>query len=328
MFSRKPVFLSMLLVLCAPFAQAGDRQIPVGDADLKFQPARLPIDAYDPVRTVDAVRSTDDGGYHDIGAQAHGTSGGTGMAGSIVVQDYDYPPPPPPPDFELASQADIISLAQGSSVSDTIFTIAKNGFSSSVTFSTSGLPNGVTASFAATDASHTQLTLNASATAAAGTSTITITGQSGGLTHSVPISLTITATAATFSIVPGISGSWYLPDQSGHGFNVEVLKGPNQDNGFLAFWYVYDNSGNNLWLVGQGTYAGNTATMDVYQGTGGMFPPYFDKNKIVRGKWGTMTMTFSSCATATAQWNPIVPGYPAGSISLVRLSSVQGLACP
>ncbi|MBS0582220.1 MAG: hypothetical protein JSS42_03860, partial [Proteobacteria bacterium] len=75
----------------------------------------------------------------------------------------------------------------------------------------------------------------------------------------------------TFSIVPGITGSWYLPDQSGHGFNVEVLKGPGQDNGFLAFWYVYDNAGNNLWLVGQGSYVGDTATLNVQSGSGGLF---------------------------------------------------------
>jgi len=131
-----------------------------------------------------------------------------------------------------------------------------------------------------------------------------------------------------FSIVPGITGSWYLPAQSGHGFNVEVLKGPGEDNAMLAFWYVYDNAGNNLWLVAQGSYVGDTATLNVLSGSGGLFPPNFDKTKIVRTNWGTLTLKFTDCNNAKAQWNPIIPAYPSGSMDLVRLSGVSGLACP
>jgi len=182
----------------------------------------------------------------------------------------------------------------------------------------------VTASFAANGASSSTLTLNASSTAATGTASITITGTSGSLTHALPLSLTVNAAAPAFSIVPGVTGSWYLPAQSGHGFNIEVL--PN--NALIAYWYVYDNNGNNLWLVGQGTYAGDTATMDAFSGSGGMFPPNFDKTKIVRTKWGSLTIQFADCNNATVQWTPIVPGYTAGSMQLVRLTSVQGVACP
>jgi len=96
----------------------------------------------------------------------------------------------------------------------------------------------------------------------------------------------------------------------------------------LAFWYVYDNAGNNLWLVGQGSYVGDTATLNVLSGSGGMFPPNFDKTKIVRTNWGTLTLKFTDCNNATAQWNPIIPTYPNGSMDLVRLSGVSGLACP
>jgi hypothetical protein len=242
---------------------------------------------------------------------------GVGMARMITVQDYDYPPPAP--DFSLSAQSNSLSVTQGGSVSDTITVSPTNEFSGNVTLSASGLPSGITASFASD-----VLTLSASANAATGTSSIIVTGTSGNLSHSLPLSLTVNAAAPAFSIVPGITGSWYLPAQSGHGFNVEVL--PN--NGFLAFWYVYDNNGNNLWLVGQGTYAGDTATMDAYQGSGGMFPPNFDKTKIVRTKWGTLTMKFTDCNNATAQWAPIVPGYANGSMDLVRLTSISGLACP
>ncbi|HEX7917474.1 hypothetical protein [Rudaea sp.] len=246
---------------------------------------------------------------------------GVGTAGIVTTQDYGYPPPTP--DFSLAAQSYNLSLVQGGSVSDTITVTPMDGFSGNVVFSASGLPSGVTANFASN-----VLTLNADAGAATGTSSITVTGTSGSLTHSLPIGLTVTAAAPTFAIVAGITGSWYLPAQSGHGFNVEVLKGPGQDNGMLAFWYVYDNAGNNLWLVGQGSYVGDTATLQVQTGSGGMFPPNFDKTRIVRSNWGTLTLKFSDCNNATAQWNPVIPAYSSGSMDLVRLTGISGLACP
>ena len=342
-----PKYLSLLplLLFAAVSANAADHAVKVGGNGLSFSPSSLTINKGD------TVTFTNAGGFHNAVADSgifnsgsasssawsyttpafntagtfgyfcaiHGAAGGVGMAGSITVQDNS-----PSPDFGLAAQSNSLSLTQGGNTTDTITINPANGFSGNVAFSASGLPNGVNASFAANGANSSTLTLSAGASAAVGTANITITGTSGNLTHSVPLSLTVNAAAPAFSIVPGITGSWYLPAQSGHGFNVEVL--PN--NGFLAFWYVYDNSGNNLWLVGQGTYAGDTATMDAYQGTGGMFPPNFDKTKIVRTKWGTLTMKFTDCNNANVQWAPIIPSYPNGSMDLVRLTSVNGLACP
>ena len=68
-----------------------------------------------------------------------------------------------------------------------------NGFTGAVTLSASGLPSGVTPSFATNPASATSLlTLTASNTATVGTVTVTITGSSGSSTASTTISLTIT----------------------------------------------------------------------------------------------------------------------------------------
>jgi plastocyanin len=341
-----PPLLALLLSAVAP-AWAADHQVTL--SGLSFSPSALTINQGDTVTFTYAGGSmphnavADDGSFNSGSASSsawtyttpafnttgafryycviHGAPGGVGMSGTITVQSYN---PPPPPDFSVAAQSGSATVTQGASATDTITITPTNGFSGNVAFTASGLPSGVTASFGSGTATSSVLTLNASASAATGTSNITVTGTSGSLTHSVPISLTVNAAASNFSIVPGITGSWYLPAQSGHGFNVEVLA----NNGFLAFWYVYDNSGNNLWLVGQGTYTGDTATMDLYQGTGGMFPPNFDKTKIVRTKWGTMTMTFTDCNNATAQWTPIVPGYASGSMALQRLTGVTGVACP
>lgn len=143
---------------------------------------------------------------------------------------------------------------------------------------------------------------------------------------------TITVNAATppppaFAITPGITGSWYNNTQSGHGFNVEVLA----NNLMVAVWYVFDSSGNNLWLTGVGNYSGNTAALTVTQVTGGFFPPAFDQTKIVRGNWGTLTMTFTDCNNGTATWAPIDTVHfsaPSSPFAITRLTSVGGLACP
>lgn len=135
---------------------------------------------------------------------------------------------------------------------------------------------------------------------------------------------TIRVNTVAFGITPGITGYWYNPSQSGHGFDIQV---PGNGS-ILAIWYVFDAQGNNLWLIGQGTYSGGSATLDAYTTTGGFFPPVFDPAKIQRTKWGTLTLTFSDCNTGTASWVPLVSGYTGGSMPISRLSSVGGLACP
>ncbi|HEX7914752.1 plastocyanin/azurin family copper-binding protein [Rudaea sp.] len=137
---------------------------------------------------------------------------------------------------------------------------------------------------------------------------------------------TVRVNAVAFGITPGITGLWYNKSQSGQGFDVQVL-----GNGtIVAIWYVFDNAGHTLWLFGQGSYSGGTATLDVYTSTGGLFPPAFDPATVARNKykWGTFTLSFSDCNTGTASWVPLVPGYTSGSMSIVRLSGVGGLACP
>jgi len=137
---------------------------------------------------------------------------------------------------------------------------------------------------------------------------------------------TIRVNAVAFGITPGITGLWYNKSQSGHGFDVQV-----PGNGtIVAIWYVFDNAGNTLWLFGQGTYSGGTATLDVYTSTGGLFPPAFDAATAARNKykWGTFTLSFSDCNTGTASWVPLVAGYTSGSLPITRLTGVGGLACP
>jgi len=137
------------------------------------------------------------------------------------------------PDFSLSASPSSVTITQGTSGTSTVTITPSNGFSGSVTFSASGLPTGVTASFSPNPAtSSSVLTLTASSTAATGTATVTVTGTSSGLTHTTSISLTVNAsTAANFTlsaspnsltITRGSSGTSTITITASNGFTGSV----------------------------------------------------------------------------------------------------------
>ncbi|HEX6832406.1 MAG TPA: hypothetical protein VF132_02630, partial [Rudaea sp.] len=152
-------------------------------------------------------------------------------------------------------------------------------------------------------------------------------------------SITVNDTAPppppTQAISSTTSGVWYDPTQSGQGFMIEVL--PN--NVFLAVWFTFTPEGNaQNWLYIQGNYTtgSNTITVAPVAGsarsgvllnTGTAFPPNFDSTHITTTQWGTMTFAFTDCTHATVNWHSLLPNYQDGSMNLVRLSEVAGLAC-
>lgn len=103
------------------------------------------------------------------------------------------------------------------------------GFASNVTLSVSGLPAGVSASFAPNPLTHegiATLTLTGNGSVAAGTSTLTVTGIGGGITHLRNVSLSV-STTPDFSIavsptsqvvVAGSSGTYNLTLASQNGY--------------------------------------------------------------------------------------------------------------
>jgi hypothetical protein len=127
-------------------------------------------------------------------------------------------------------------------------------------------------------------------------------------------------------IGPGFTGSWFDPNQSGHGLTIEVL--PN--NVLLAYWFTYAPDGTQQsWFVGTGTYNGNTATIaQVDQPSGGRWIPHFDPNAIEHHDWGTLTLTFSDCNHGRVDFDSTASGYGSGYMDLTRLTMPAGLSCP
>jgi len=100
------------------------------------------------------------------------------------------------PTFTLTLGGTKVMVARGGSIPVTVSTAGVNGFKSAVTLSVSGLPKGVTGSFApasiATPGSGSStLTLKVASTAAAATSTLTVTASGGGVTKTQTLSLTV-----------------------------------------------------------------------------------------------------------------------------------------
>ena len=128
-------------------------------------------------------------------------------------------------------------------------------------------------------------------------------------------------------IGPGMTGTWFVPDQSGHGVWIEVL--PGQSPQMLVSWFVFGPQGGQSWIVGSGPITGTRAVLQGFQavGPGGRFPPNFNAGNVQQQPWGTLTFTFSDCMRGRVEWASTVPGYGSGSMELERLTLPAGLTC-
>ena len=157
--------------------------------------------------------------FHDVTSGSNSVPGVTGFAcgtgydratglgsvdGAALVNNWGGSTTP---DFSVSASPASVGLVQGGSGTSTITVGSTNSFASAVSLSATGLPSGVTASFApssvtppANGTAASTLTLTASAAAATGTFNVTVTGTSGATTHNTAVSLSVTA-AGAFSAV-------------------------------------------------------------------------------------------------------------------------------
>jgi hypothetical protein len=146
-----------------------------------------------------------------------GTSGSTTSSTTIALTVN----PKVTSGFTLSASPTSLSLAQGSSATDTITVTDVGGFTGNVTLAASGLPSGVTAKFATNPAtSSSVLTLNATSTATTGPVTVTITGTSGSTTASTTIALTVSPTVTTTGFACHIG--YTIANQWAGGFGAAV----------------------------------------------------------------------------------------------------------
>ncbi len=133
--------------------------------------------------------------YQILGTEAY--NGASGSVNATVCATSCGSSSGGTPTFALSPSAGSASVTQGNSVTDIVSVQDQNGFTGAVTLSASGMPSGVTASFATNPTTSTStLTLAASSSAATGNSTITITGTSGGTTKTTTVNLTVNSSGS------------------------------------------------------------------------------------------------------------------------------------
>lgn len=123
-----------------------------------------------------------------------------------------------------------------------------------------------------------------------------------------------------------LSGSWYNPEQDGHGFSVEVIS----SSVTVIYWYVYHPDGSPTFILAVGQNQGNRVVADAFYNSGMRFG-VFDPSERQEVPWGTITLTFNDCDDATLEYASTLShqGQPFGSgtIELKRLLSMDQMQC-
>jgi pseudomonalisin len=120
-------------------------------------------------------------------------------------------------DFTLAATTPA-AIIQGGSGSLQLSTAVTGGFNSTLALAVSGLPAGVTASFApasiaAPGTGSSTLTLTVAAGASPATSTITVTASGAGISHTVQVPITVKSSAIYSS---SFTDTWYAANVTGN----------------------------------------------------------------------------------------------------------------
>ncbi len=139
----------------------------------------------------------------------------------------------------------------------------------------------------------------------------------GSVVATVPVS----QGTAPISIGPAFSALWFDPARDGEGWALEIL---NADTA-LGFWFTYDEQGDQRWLIGVGTIAGNRIHFaQLVETTGAQFGPGFDPDTVLRRDVGSVDMEFDDCHRGRFTFAAFGQQM---SIDLVRLTETLRLGC-
>ncbi len=242
--------------------------------------------------------------------------------------------------FTIAPSPASLSLLQGGSGTSTFSVTPQGSFNGTVTFSATGLPAGVTATFspASTAARSTTLTLKAAANAALGTSTVTVTGTSGtvsskaaiSLTIAAPPSFTLSATPASVSLTPGASGASTVAITAVNGFTGTVaLSASGLPAGVSATFGAISAGHGTVTFTASSAAAASTAAVTITGTSGALIaktsvaitvtlPPAFTLSasptslSIAQGAAGSSTLTLTAQSGFTGTVTVTLSGLPAG----------------
>jgi len=108
---------------------------------------------------------------------------------------------------------------------------------------------------------------------------------------------------SALAIGPGYSGTWYNPAQDGHGFSIEISEFPDGTPVGIVIWYIYDDQGNPMFMVGEGAPYGNQLLV-IFERPWGMEFGVFDPSSVYREDGGTGLLEFTGENSATFKYTP------------------------
>jgi subtilase family serine protease len=290
-------------------------------------------------------------------APAYGTNAGWDFATGIGTVNAtnlvnNWPSSAPQPSFTLSASPANLTLLQGASGSTTITINPVNGFSGSVNLTASGLPSGVSVSFATNPATTTSLlTLSASNAAATGTFTVTVTGAAGSLSSKATITVkvnpsgdyTLSGSPISVNVAQGAKGTSTITVTPLSGFSGSVsLSASGLPSGITAaFNPTSTTTASTLTLTASSTATLGTFTVTV-TGTSGSLShvttisvtvtplPNFalsaspNSSSLARGGKVTSTITVTPQNSFTGSVNLSASGLPRGVTASFSPASTTG----
>ncbi len=124
-----------------------------------------------------------------------------------------------------------------------------------------------------------------------------------------------------------VTGTWFSPLRDGEGIIFEALP----DGRVVTYWYTYDVAGGQqYWLGGVGQFdeATNTVQFDMLRSSlGTSFGDEFSAGDVMQIPWGTASFRQTDCDNGVLDFTASLDGFGNGSYNLIRLTSVDTLAC-
>lgn len=211
--------------------------------------------------------------------------------------------PPLNPDFGLSATQASQSVVQGGLTTYAFSTNSVDGYSGSVSFSVSGLPSGVTASFSPaslTAGAGTTMAVNTSTSTPTGTFTLTVKATDGSLSHSTSVTLQVNRLLSPdFSLIANVpSRSITQGNATSYGFTTGTVDGYS---GTLTFSVSGLPSGATASFSPSSASAGSSTTLNV--GTTSSTPTG-TYTLTVKATDGSTSHTATVSLSVTAQLNP------------------------
>ncbi|MDX1570115.1 MAG: glycoside hydrolase family 16 protein [Xanthomonadales bacterium] len=104
-------------------------------------------------------------------------------------------------------------------------------------------------------------------------------------------------------IGPAHSGSWYNPQQNGHGFAMQFGNDAAGSLFAVVYWYIYDTDGSPLFFIGTGTPDGTGVDIEFLSPVGMRFGE-FDADSLSLEEGGTARFEFDTTTTGIFSYTP------------------------